>query len=146
MSKNRGIASEAIGDDICERLFFKSPPHPWIYVGKTLSDPVGGALIYIRRRRSQKAYYSVGGALIYIRRRRAQKAYYSVGGALIYIRRRRSQKAYYSVGGALIYIRRKRSQKAYYSVGGRRRLLAYIESQPEFAIPHRILRLVSDYS
>ena len=50
------------------------------------------------------------------------------------IRWRRSQKAYES------------SQGASYSVGGRRRLLADIESQPEFPIPHRILRLVSDYS
>ena len=31
-------------------------------------------------------------------------------------------------------------------VGSHRRLLADIESQPEFAIPHRILQLVSDYS
>ena len=38
------------------------------------------------------------------------------------------------------------SQGASDSVGGRRRLLADIESQPEFPIPHRILRLVSDYS
>ena len=49
-------------------------------------------------------------------------------------RRRRSQKAHES------------SQGASDSVGGRRRLLADIESQPEFPIPHRILRLVSDYS
>ena len=38
------------------------------------------------------------------------------------------------------------SQGASDSVGGRRRLLADIESQLKFVIPHRILRLVSDYS
>jgi len=46
------IALEAIGDDICERLFFKlkgfsdlSQP-PAARASQTFSNPVGGALIY----------------------------------------------------------------------------------------------------
>ena len=61
LSKNRGmslrwppIASEAIGDDICERLFFSlkegfsdlSQPLAG-RASQTFSNPVGGALIYL---------------------------------------------------------------------------------------------------
>ena len=72
-----------------------------------------------------------------LHRRRYLRASYIHGDLIRFHRtnrRRRSQKAYES------------SQGASNSVGGRRRLLADSESQPEFPIPHRIRRLVSDYS